>query len=284
MNPLFPIEYIVIFFGVITLVGTYLSWRSSALAPSHIRKIITALRFLALLSLALIAFDPGYWKVEKNEYALEWAVMLDSSSSMDVKDVDKNTRYAKALDLSKQLLSELDNVKIYPFSKDLLSAVSAEDELNKLKPAGLATDITGTGSQLLKKYNDTGKTLKGIVIISDGRETILGNDKNFPLLARAKNIPLHGVCLGGKVAEKDLLLQLPHRNYTIFKGQTQKIALRIINKNMGKIKTTVQIVDKAGKKKSQICVRSSDENSHGSNHQIERITSKRSSHQNDSII
>jgi hypothetical protein len=247
MNPLFPIEYIIISFGVITLLGTYLSWRSSSLAPPHIRKIITVLRFLAMLSLALIAFDPGYWKVEKNEYALEWAVMLDSSSSMEVQDVDKNARYAKALELSKQLLTELENVKIYPFSKNLLSGVSTENELKKLKPTGVATDITGAGTQLLKKYNDTGKTLKGIMIISDGRETIVENDKNFPLLARAKNIPLHGVCLGGKVAEKDLLLKLPHRNYTIFKGQTQKIALRVINKNLGKIKTKVQLVDKTGK-------------------------------------
>lgn len=246
MNPLFPIEYIVIFFGTVVCLGTYLSWRSSSLAPKNIRITISILRFLALISLAVIAFDPGYWKIEKEELTAEWAIMLDNSSSMKVEDVDGKSRFTEALKLTEKMTQGTANIKIYPFSKNISQPIKSPAVLKQVQPQGQASDITGSGSQLLQKYTDSGQTLKGIVIISDGRETILNNAENFPLLSRAKNIPLYGICYGGKFAEKDLGLILSHRNYTIFKGQTQKITLKVENKNLGKVKTSVKLTDKNG--------------------------------------
>lgn len=247
MNPLFPIEYILIFFGAVVLLGGYLSYRSSMLAPQRTRIVITVLRVAALLSLAIIAFDPGYWKVKKEDQTSEWAVLLDSSASMKVKDIDGASRFNAGKKVAEKILQNIENAKIYPFSNDLEKPLSSKEELNLIKPDGTATDITKSGSALLRRYSEAGKKLKGIIIVSDGRETITSDSDKFAILARAKSIPLNGICLGGKVKDKDLELKLNHTNFTLFKGQTQNIMLDIVNRNLGKIKTTVKLTDKSGK-------------------------------------
>ena len=246
MNPLFPIEYIIIFFGGVILLGGYLSWRSAGVAPKKIRILVTALRISGLLTLALIAFDPGYWKIKKEIQDSEWAVMLDSSASMQTEDIDGKSRFDAGRSIVAEIMNKFDDVKIYPFSRNLAPAVSSELEIGRLEADGTATDIAGSGRELLRKFSDSGKSLKGLIIISDGIETTQGGGKDFAILARAENIPINGICLGGNVFDKDIALKMQHTHFTLFEGQSQSVIVNITNSNMGKIKTEIELHGKGG--------------------------------------
>ena len=247
MNPLFPVEYILIFLGAATVLGGYLSWRSSGLAPKGVRILMTVLRIAALLILTVIAFDPGIWKVKRAQQSLEWAVMLDTTESMRVEDVGSESRFSAGRKVASKLLKEIEDVNIYPFADHIGSPLNSEEELAKTAPDGAVTGIRQSGAELLKKYHNSAQKLKGIVVISDGRETVENHNDNFAILARAENIPIYGLLLGGKIADKDLSLKLNHTRFTLFKGQSQNITVQLKNSNLGNIKTEVRVVDERGK-------------------------------------
>jgi len=247
MNPLLPIEYLVFIFAAVIIAGAYLSWRSSVLAPSRIRGWIVCLRILALFSLGLIAFDFGYWKEKMDDLVPEWAIMLDVSESMNVKDADSLSRLKAAAELVDEITADRDDIKVFPFAGNLHSPLSSKNkQISELTAGGKLTDISGSGTSLLRKYSDSGKSLKGILILSDGRETALDKSYNFPLLARAGKTPLFAVCYGGLVAEKDISLKPGHHHYTLFTGQEQSVSVDVKNSNMGKVKSEVRILDSKG--------------------------------------
>ncbi len=272
MNPLFPVEYIVIFAMTVIVAGGYLSWRSSAIVANKTRVLITGSRIAALLALTMIAFDFGDWKAETDKNIAEWGIVLDYSQSMNVKDVSGKSRFSAGKALTKQLLTELDNVKVYPFAGNvkyeqsrlrrnstsnsehrmkgkynfLSSQGNSVKALDKLVADGSSTDITGAGIEVMQKYNASATKLKGLVIISDGREVKSKSSIDFPLLARAANIPIYAVPLGGQVKGHDLALETINRHYTEFAGQSQTVAVKVKNSNMGRIKTKVEIVNTTG--------------------------------------
>jgi hypothetical protein len=246
MNPLFPVEYIVIFAVAVIVIGGYLSWRSSAIATGKTRAVITGSRIVALLALALIAFDFGDWKAETDKQASEWGIVLDYSESMNVKDVAGQSRFNAGKALTKQLLAEFDNIKVYPFAGEVKYQSNSIEALDKLSADGKSTDITSAGTEIIQKYNSSATALKGLIIISDGREVKSRSDDKFPLLARAANVPVYAIPLGGQVKGHDISLETVTRHYTEFAGQYQTVAVKVRNSNMGRIKTKVEIVDRAG--------------------------------------
>lgn len=246
MNPLFPVEYIVIFAVAVIVIGGYLSWRSSAIAAGKTRAVITGSRITALLALALIAFDFGDWKAETDKQASEWGIMLDYSQSMNVKDVAGQSRFNAGKTLTKQLLTKFDNIKVYPFASDTKYQYNSIKALDKLSADGKSTDITGAGTEIMQKYNSSATALKGLIIISDGREVKSTSDDNFPLLARAANVPVYAIPLGEQVKGHDILLETVNRHYTEFAGQYQTVAVKVKNINMGRIKTKVEVVNTTG--------------------------------------
>lgn len=248
MNPFLPVEYIVFLFVAVAALSTYTELRSSRKASPKIRMSITVLRFLALATLAVIALNPSKWHLSRKKPESELAVLLDTSESMKVKDVNAKSRFIYASDIARKIAKSVDNVRIYPFSDSLSPPLSSEKDLTALKPEGTATNISKSGSGLLKEFSGNGKKLGGIVILSDGRETSGIAKKHFPIMARSRNIPLYGICAGGRVLEKNITLKPMRTHYTVFKGETQKITCSLTNKNMGAVKTVVEILNTAGKK------------------------------------
>ena len=60
MNPILPIEKLIVLVLVLVPLGGWLAWRSASVAARGLRIVLTALRALALLLLALAAFNPGH--------------------------------------------------------------------------------------------------------------------------------------------------------------------------------------------------------------------------------
>ena len=247
INPLFPIEYIVLIYLVFAVYIIYTSKKSSYKAPKKIQIMLIVLRLLVLTILGVIALNPSKWEQEQRTSKSELAILLDTSESMKVKDVNSDSRFAQGKKIVNEILKIDPNTVIYPFDKNLKNPLKSVSELSSLQATGDGTRITATGTQLLHELSGNNKSLKGLIIISDGQETERKSNPVFPVLARSKNIPLYGICTGGIIHEKNIILKALRQHYIVFKGQSQKIKVQLTNKNLGPVSTSIDILDEKGK-------------------------------------
>jgi len=245
INPLISIEYLVLIIIGTASLCAYLSWSSSSLLPKKKRIIITALRIAFAIALFIPIFNFGFFKnIDSNEKSV-WAILTDTSKSMGVMDANGQKRIAAANNISKKIEQITKQCTVFPFDTQLHSPcpISKLDEhLDAFTPNGNNTDISGSVAELIKKYSDSPQKLRGIIILSDGRD-VLNSSPEMHNLANAYNIPVFGICLGSKVKRKDMKIRISHSFYTVFKGQKIIITPELVNSNMGKISLVVEILD-----------------------------------------
>ncbi len=243
MKPLMSIEYLLLLGTAIVGVGAYLSWRTSARCSGGRRVLLSVLRGVGLAILVLIAANPGAWKQIHENATEEVAVLIDSSSSMAVKDVDGESRWEVASDLQKRL-QEADltvPVENFVFGHELKSL--SED---KAEPDASQTDILGAGRDLLGRYQ-SGKRLKAVVLLTDGRQTALGEDSDLGLRARAQECPIYPIIIGGPVPTRDIGLKVDKHQYTSFEGQKLVITATLRVQGLKQISPNLRLLGEDGK-------------------------------------
>lgn len=264
MNPIIAREYIVFIAALVLLLSAYLSWKSTRGKALKLRVAVTLLRCLGIVILAVIAMNPGYWKKETAGSSREWALLLDRSESMAVKDVNGNkSRLHAAVENAENILRvyPTENIKLYTFAGELDGAVTDTEKLASLKTIAGATNIYGAASQLMERFAGGGRKLAGIILLSDGKQVAALEPEDFIMSARAENIGVYALAFGKKVAGKDLELKLPEKSFVAFAGQTVNIPVLITNTGMGNLEATLQITDAADKNISSQKVRIPDNDS-----------------------
>ncbi|OGV56276.1 MAG: hypothetical protein A2017_11530 [Lentisphaerae bacterium GWF2_44_16] len=235
MNPLIPIEYALILTALFVFIAVWMGWKSSGGAGTGKRLTITALRGATALLLMLIALNPGRWRQEDSGSEKRWAVMIDRSLSMDVKDEKGGmSRWEKA----HTCLMKIDQFAgmpkdYYTFSAGLEEKLNSPEDMKKLKADGASTDITGTGEKLIDIYKAGRSGLAGMIIISDGHQIAPSKEGEFALRARAECMPVYAFVPGGKVPGKNISITASRRYYTAFIGETLSIQTFVKNTNMG---------------------------------------------------
>ena len=234
MNPLIPIEYMLILAGLVVFAGAWLSWKSSGSAGAGKRLAITGLRVGSAVLLMLIALNPGRWKQEDSGSEKRWAVMIDRSMSMNVKDGKNGSRWESACDYLKKI-ERVEGVPkdYYTFSSGLEGKFLNSDDMKKLKPDGNSTDITGSGEKLIDIYKAKKSGLAGIIIISDGRQVAPSKENEFAVGARAEDTLVYALATGGKVQGRNISVTTSRRYYTAFAGEAVSIPALVKNSNMG---------------------------------------------------
>lgn len=242
MNPVIPIEKLILFAGILIPLGAWLAWRSAAAASTGIRVLLSMLRVIGFMMLAIVAFNPGKHKILQDENSTTWALLVDNSESMLQADVDGQTRLKTAQKLAEKVLVAADDpalVRTATFS-DTLRSVS--DEYKTLQPQHGGTDIIGSGRSLLAEYAGT-RRLRGMLLISDGRQVATADSDAFVLHAQAQNTPVYAVALGGKILQPDLRVRSMRREYVAFKGQTVRVDINISAEAMGPMIANLEILD-----------------------------------------
>ena len=249
MNPIIATEYIVFISALVLLVSAWFSWKSSSGKSLKLRITTTILRSCGIITLALIAMNPGYWKKENMDTRREWVLLLDRSASMAVKDAGQKSRLEAAADAAQNIISKYpsENIKLYSFAKELDDVALDVEKLKSLKADGSSTDIYKSCSQVLERFAGSMQKLSGIILLSDGKQIASGSPEDFIMSARAENIAVHALGYGEKVAYKDLVLKLPNKSFVAFAGQSLSIPVLINNKGMGNVEVNLQISNAAGK-------------------------------------
>ena len=128
---------------------------------------------------------------------------------MAAADVDGQPRWNAARDAllaAQAKLAAPDTLRLFTFG-DALREVDPPT-LRTLAPDAEHTDVHGAGQALLNRFAAQESRLSGILLLSDGRQTVPPARNDLAARARAAGIPISAIPLGGPVPRRDLALAL----------------------------------------------------------------------------
>ncbi len=163
-------------------------------------------------------------------------VMLDTSASMQTRDVDGQSRIGFAVDrwLSDSLLEELGTA--YD-----VSLVAFDASARPMAPANLSGDdeerADGQASHIARSLTDTVNGLRegadgsAVLLISDGRDTQSEPFHAAARVARDRDVAVHTVALGTTSGQRDTaVIALPSQPY-LLAGEEAVLNVRLLQSN-----------------------------------------------------
>lgn len=254
-NPLFRADYLVFWGLLFVALGAGLAWRSARRATRPVRIGATALRAAVLFLLAVLALNPGRWVSPPAAGRPFAAVLLDQSASMAAADVDGQPRWNAARDAllaAQAKLAAPDTLRLFTFG-DALREVDPPT-LRTLAPDAEHTDVHGAGQALLNRFAAQESRLSGILLLSDGRQTVPPARNDLAARARAAGIPISAIPLGGPVPRRDLALRAVRRLAIAFGNQEVLLPVRLDNQGLGDVRVNLVLSSAAGAELQQVPV------------------------------
>ncbi len=193
--------------------------------------ILTALRVLSLGVLLFILFNPVIRKNKENEGYPPFAVLLDTSRSMNTTDCEGRPRIEAVKESIAQsdLLARLTRqhrVIGYHFSERAQSVPSKT--LADVKQCnGGSTAIAESLSYVLQSGSGGGEAFSGVLVLSDGQDNAGGDLDQIGRAAFAQGIPIWSACAGSNTQARDITLISYVKEDYVFTGHKAHIAVDI---------------------------------------------------------
>jgi hypothetical protein len=243
-NPAIPFAEAIAIAAAFIVAGIWLAWSASLAVNTALRGWLLALRTAGLLLLALFWLNPGQWREDERHVRRDWLVLLDRSASMESEHDENATRWKAGVTIAERLHKESGkngDVRIRTFSTQL----DAEpDSLSATQPKGSGTNLTESVASAL---DQSGSSLAGLVVVSDGRQTSPDRLQETALRARGLGVKIHAVPLGGAWGTRDLSVSAVSRQVTGFRDQPVKISARVENHGLGPIKPAIALLGPDGR-------------------------------------
>ena len=169
------------------------------------------LRVLTFLLVSALLFQPELELKKTRELKNTVAVLLDNSKSMSIKTFPEETTRATILkrvfQTNRQYFEDLKKkfrLEVY-YSSNKLEPVSLNDAIRLYKPDGVGTNFKNVFKELKKRHD--GKSLKGIVLFSDGGDLEEGFEEISPAMMEivdSLEAPIYSLQTGSNESFKDL--------------------------------------------------------------------------------
>jgi len=250
---------LLLLFAVLLVFVTWVAWRSSARCSRVGRSAVTLCRALLVIGLALVVLNPGSWTEQRDNEDSYWGMLVDRSLSMATDDEGAEgepiTRWRLAGDLvenAREASDDASKVELSLFAAGLESAMDEGDDLSSAMPDGSESDLaTAVASQLNRSQSAAGR-LTGLLVFSDGRQTNPATEeqgreqRRVALMARAQQVPVFTVALGGEVAPRDLTVETRRRQFVAFAGQQCSVTGTVTAQGLGEIRTELVLESSIG--------------------------------------
>lgn len=225
------------------------AWRGSSGLTGRMRWLLLTLRLLAMAAALTLLFNPGKWSRPTETRLSPWIILNDVSSSMAQATADGATRAAAATALIRQASTHAQAadipLRIHPFAAKLEAATTAGSQA----PTGTASNILPAVSQVLQDAGAAGEALAGIIVLSDGRQTLNSAPADLDALglrARSRNIAVHTVAIGADTQAPDLALIQPRAALTAFAAQPLRLPFALKSTGLAPVRPAVSLRDAAG--------------------------------------
>lgn len=249
VNPLLPMEQLIVLLAFVLAGGTFLAWRASARLPLRARWAALVARLFALTALAALALNVGEWRKPGADVKPRWCLLLDRSASMATVDMEGQSRWEAACRLVTTLAKEAGerrDLDILAFSDTIDGTRQTVNSLATVVPDGRATDaghavgvVTGAGG---------GDRTTGIILLTDGRQTVQEVDPmTAGLRARAQDAPVMAVPLGRAREVRDIAIRAARRLVIGFVGQPVRVQGEVSARWVGEVNVAVRLLDGAGR-------------------------------------
>jgi len=239
------------------VIAAFGAWRGASGITGGMRWLLLTLRLAAVATALALLFNPGQWIYPTETQPSPWIILNDVSSSMAQATTDGSTRAAVATSLIRQATAHTKAADIplhvHPFAAKLDAATAAADGP---PPNGSASNILPAVSQVLQDAAAAGEALAGIIILSDGRQTLTRTQADLDALglrARSRNIAVH-IAIGADAPAQDLALIQPRASLTAFAGQPLRIPFALKSTGLAPIRPAVSLRDASGKELASITV------------------------------
>lgn len=247
MNPSFPLPVLVPLAILVIAVAVAGAWRGSAGLPGARRWLLLGLRLSAVAAALVILFNPGRWIRPVETKTRPWVILRDVSSSMAQALPDGGSRAELADTLARDAAERAGKVEmpmnIRSFADGLL-------ERDGGKPDGKGSRILPAVSQVLQDAASNGGDLSGIIVLSDGRQTLNFSQVELDALAlraRGNRVPVHTVAIGADAPSPDLELVQPRASFTAIAGQPLRIPFALKSTGLAAMRPAVNLLDEKGK-------------------------------------
>ncbi len=196
-------------------IGLYFSYRRKPSMPVGLRWLAAGLKLTGLALLLVFILQPKVVKSLNRPGTNHWAILLDNSASMTLKDQDGDLSRADRL---KQIVTSEPSAWQQQLAKDfVVDSYSFDVRLRQPKP-GTPLAFDGPGSALGQALGDLrdryqGRPLAGILVITDGSPTdstagLKGLPPTFPLVI-APEKPLLDLSIPTVTAQATLFEDAP---------------------------------------------------------------------------
>ena len=248
MNPVVPIEYVVVLLLVLGGASVMASWRSSVRATARTRALLLSLRTAVALLLACVALNPGRWMCQREAQPATYALLVDRSRSMATRDAAAKSRWEEACAQAGRIEEEMPRVarvEIRPFADSLGGPTSVAD-LAAQRADGAGSDVLSALEDMLDRHASGAVRLDEVVLFSDGRQVPPRDPAPVALEAVSLGVPVSVVPLGGLVPPRDLQVTPVRVHLVAFSGQPFRLGVRVRNSGLGPIRPELQLTDARG--------------------------------------
>lgn len=179
------------------------SWAKGR-APRWLRLSLAGLRWIIITGLVLCLLDPEWIEAIKHVQKSRLAVLLDTSKSMSTKDIPEGRLETAKRWLQNQFGGAVPrnvSVEYYHFAQ----TVTPLDSLEEAKPLGDGTGLADALQGLLAAPGED--PLMGVVLCSDGIETVQRDPEAVAHLYHRKGVPIHTLTVGTTNDVQDIILE-----------------------------------------------------------------------------
>lgn len=199
---------------------------------------LISLRFLVIAAVVFCLLDPQWVETIKHQQKSRAAILLDTSSSMSLRDVP-NGRFLAAKEwLKNELIPDAPpgvTLSTYAFDRQLQPVTS----LDSASPTGTVTALSEALETLLALPGED--PLTSVILVSDGIENASENPERMARLYRRKGIPIHTVTVGTTNDMQDVIIDNIQVKRAVPNEAPTRVALALRSPGYKDVTVPVQI-------------------------------------------